>query len=268
MKYSNCKGVNGMATALITGATSGIGFAFAEELAKQKYNLILTGTKNDLYNVADNLHEKYKVQTKVFIERIDSEKQINTLIDFISGEDINILINNAGYGIRGSFFENNIDDYLKMVNLHNILLLRLTQYLGKKMVVQDSGIIVNISSDSAYLPIPGNAVYSGTKAFIKQFTECLALDLRAKESKVKVICVCPGMTKSKFHERMGSEQTNARHSVFLKFVPAEVVVQKTFKALQRGENIVITGGLNTRLQRNIYTLFRKTYYKVVIRMFS
>jgi len=97
------------------------------------------------------------------------------------------------------------------------------------MILRNNGLVINVSSDGAILPIPGNSVYSGTKAFLLKYTECLYLDLLAKKSNVKTIAVCPGFTKTEFHGKMGIEKEREKNKSVVKWSTPEDVVKRSIK---------------------------------------
>jgi len=256
-------------TALITGATSGIGLAYAKYFASLHYDLVITGTRNELNNVSQEIHREYAVTVFPIVKKIESLGDIEDLIKTISGKDIQVLVNNAGYGLKGLFFERPLNDYLEMINLHIILSLRLIKHIFPTMEKNNEGLIINVSSDAAYLPIPGNAVYSGTKAFIKQFTECLYLDIRKKDLKIKTIVVCPGLTRTNFHEKIHIPKEKQQNKGIIRWSTPENVVKKSMKDIEKGRAISITGGFSTSLQIFLYRILpKRVFYNIVLKMFD
>jgi short-subunit dehydrogenase len=203
--------------ALITGGTSGIGLAYARYFAARGYELILTGSRAELAGIARGLSAEFRVPVVPFILKIENEGDIDALLEFLGDSDIDVLVNNAGYGIRGAFFDGNVDDYLSMVNLHALLPMRLIARFLPAMLRKNEGIIVNLSSDSAYRSFPGNAVYAGTKAFVKQFGEVLFFDARRQGRAVKIISVCPGLTRTGFHGKLGMSAARQKNRGLLRW---------------------------------------------------
>lgn len=253
-----------MSWALITGATSGIGNQFAHYYAEKGYNLILTGTKDKIKNVADQLNNLYSVNVQCFIGDLSNEQEQTRLVEFIKDKEIEILVNNAGFGYNSFFDEGNITRYIAMIQLHNILAVRLISIILPKMRIKNKGTIINISSESAYAVIPKNAVYAATKAFLKQFSKGLYIDLY--NSEIKVVAVCPGHTKTNFHSNMGIDKQR-KSDKSIKWDTPELVVKETIKALNKNKCICITG---KQAKKHIFLNFImpfKKYCKAVLKKY-
>jgi len=258
-----------MSKVLITGATSGIGLAYAKYYASNNYDLILTGTKETLLIIAKEIENEFSVKVKIIIKTINNEKDVDEIIKLISNEEIEILVNNAGYGIKGLFFNNDIEDYIRMINLHLILTLKLTSHCINKMLIKNIGLVINVSSDGAILPIPGNSVYSGTKAFLLKYTECLYLDLLAKKSNVKTIVVCPGFTKTEFHGKMGIEKDRVKNKSVVKWSTPQDVVERSVKDINKNKIVSFAGGNNSKMQMLLYKILpKRIFYNIVVKKFG
>lgn len=161
--------------ALITGATSGIGAAFARKLANQNYDLILTGRREEKINsLAEELRNQYKVKVEVIIAELSDDATVNALVTKIKNLDnLEILINNAGFGVGGKFFQEDITPYEKMISVHVTATMKLTHAALPKMLAQKKGVIINVSSIVGFFPWMRSIVYAATKAFINLFTEAL-----------------------------------------------------------------------------------------------
>jgi hypothetical protein len=193
-------------TACITGATSGIGAAFARRFAKQGYDLIITGRrKEEIEFLSNTLSKDNGINVKVIIAELSDAEQLDLLVEKI-GEitHLEVLVNNAGFAIESAFHEENFLTYEVMLKVHNLALIKLCHIVLPNMVSNGKGTIINVSSLGAFAPLPLNAVYSPSKAFIISFTESIYLELHG--TGVKVQALCPGMTITHFHERMGYDK--------------------------------------------------------------
>jgi len=231
--------------ALITGASSGIGEAFARQLTARGYDLCITGRRRDkLESIAMELSEDHKVTVDVIIGDLATEEGISSLEEWIkSHPSITMLINNAGFGTRRFFANNPSDKYSAMIKVHAVALMRLTSAVLPAMLKAKQGAIINVSSITAFLPLAGNAVYSGTKSFINSFTQALSYEL--KNSGVKVQVLVPGFTYSDFHKRPDYSNQNAYSSVpKILWMKAEDVAITSLRALERNQLFCIPGFIN------------------------
>lgn len=184
---------------LITGASSGIGKAFCELLAKEKYNLVLVARRKTLLEeLAHTLEKQSKINVKIISTDLTKEKDLKQVINFISKNFIDLLINNAGFGTHYEFASGNLKKELEMIDLHCKATLQLIFACLPEMKKRKQGEIINVSSGAAFLPMPYMATYAATKSFILHFGIALAEEL--KPYKIKVLTLCPGMTKTEFQE--------------------------------------------------------------------
>ena len=187
---------------LVTGASKGLGKALAEELAKRGANLVLVArSKPALETMAEALRHRHGVRVEVIdadLSSLDAPGRItDTLVTL--GIELDLLVNNAAVGHSGSFLSRPIREELEpvMVNVHSLV--ALTHILGNRMVSRGRGGIINISSDSAFQPLPYNATYAATKSFVLMFSEAIAEEL--KVSGVKVMVAIPGATATDFFDQ-------------------------------------------------------------------
>lgn len=231
--------------ALITGASSGIGEAFARQLAERGYDLCITGRRSEnLESIAAELRGKHKVNVQVIVADLSTEDGMDTLVTWIrSNPSISLLVNNAGFGARGLFANKPPEKYVEMVTVHVTAAVRLTSAVLPAMIQAKQGAIINVSSVTAYLPLAGNAVYSGTKSFLNSFSEALAFEL--KNTGVKVQLLAPGFTYSDFHKRPDYAKLNTYSSIpkFM-WMKAEDVVRISLRALDKNKLHCIPGTLN------------------------
>jgi short-subunit dehydrogenase len=226
--------------AVITGASSGIGMAFARKLAAS-HNLLLVARREERLNeLAAQITKDSGAVVTVLRADLTNEEDLSIVADKIAGEsNLDLLINNAGFGTMGLFWEAGIKGQEQMHRLHVMATVRLTHAGLGKMVRSNSGGIINVASVSAFFRVSGNASYAATKSWITSFTEGLYLELKSVHSAVKVQALCPGFTYSEFHDLMHVDRESLAPSLF--WLRAEDVVDESLRALQLGKLFVIPG---------------------------
>ncbi len=250
-------------TAVITGATSGIGASYAEFYAKKGYNLIITGRRiKEITLLTYKLEKKYKINIDINILDFSDKELVDKFINKISNKKIDVLINNAGFGYNSLFNESDILIYEKMIETHITVPTKLTRAVLPNMIKRNQGTIINISSDGIYLLIPKNSVYAGSKAFLKTFTETLSLELANTNINVQV--VIPGLTKTSFHQKIGMDTSKQKNKGLMRWMEPNKVVEISMKKLHKNKIICIPGFLNNLIIRIVNILPRKLYYKFII----
>lgn len=216
---------------LITGASSGIGRDMAIYLGSKGYDLILVARdKKKLEEV------KNKINTKVEIIAMDLGDINNCykLYDMVKDKNIEILINNAGFGLIGPFNESNISKELDMIDLNIKALHVLTKLFISDFIKMDSGYILNVSSSAAFQPGPLMATYYSTKAYVYNLTLALYEELRHINSNVKISCLCPGPVDTNFNNVAGCEFK-------IKSLPSDFVARYAIKKMFKGKLLIIPG---------------------------
>ncbi|PLW99526.1 MAG: short-chain dehydrogenase [Marinilabiliales bacterium] len=230
-------------TALITGATSGIGKSFAYKLAEKGYHLILVGRRElELNSVANDLKETYKVHVDVMVGDLSLAKFRKSIAQKIkSNSSVDFLVNNAGFGIDHDFFQIKVKDLRSMVMTHDMATIELTHAVLPGMLKRKKGRIINVSSLGAFIPGFTRSLYLATKSFIHYFTKALSIEL--KPHGIKVQSLCPGMTLTDFHDR---DKTNAikENSKFLNYMMPDKVAKISLHSLENGKTICIPGFIN------------------------
>lgn len=227
-------------TALVTGASSGIGAEYARRLAAKGYDLILVARRKDrLAALADDLKTSHGVEAEVLAADLTEEAGLREVEERISrAAGLEFLVNNAGFGTRGLFFQADVEGQDRMHRLHVLATVRLSHAALAGMVARGNGILVNVSSVAAFGQSPGNAGYCATKAWMNRFTEGLSLDLAAIGSPVKVQALCPGYTRTEFHHAMGIGRDHVPSGWW---TSAEDVVDASLRGLARGKTVVVPG---------------------------
>ena len=227
-------------TALVTGASSGIGEAFVKRLASEGYDLILVARrKGRLEKLAEELKASHRVAAEVLAADLTEDADLRKVEERIArAGDLAFLVNNAGFGTRSLFFETDVEGQDRMHRLHVLAALRLCHAALPGMVARGMGCLVNVSSVAAFGQSPGNAGYCASKAWMNSFTEGLHVDLASIGSPVKVQALCPGYTLTEFHDVSGIGRDHVPKSWWMS---AEYVVGASMQGLARGKLVVVPG---------------------------
>lgn len=229
---------------LITGASSGIGEALARLGARRKHDLVLVARREEVLDkLAAELTHENGISVEVIAVDLTDEKGCARVTSRLSRGDIDVLINNAGFGSSGPFCELDIENEINEIDLNIGALVTLTHAAVVPMVEKGYGTIVNVSSIASYQPMTGNAVYGATKAFVTSFSHALREEL--SESGVNVMIVCPGLTVSEFHERSKwYDSTKDESYPSILWQSSAEVAQATFRGIDHQHGVVIPGITN------------------------
>jgi len=231
-----------MKATLITGASSGIGEAFARRLAAEGHNLVLVArSEKKLAKICDQLMADHEILAHyVAIDLNDYQADLRLFKETEHhGIEVEWLINNAGFGSMGDFSELDIERELEMISLNVMALVALTHRYLEKMRARKSGTIINVSSTAGFQPIPFMATYAATKSFVTSFSEAIAEENRPHG--IRVLALCPGATETNFFNASKIE-----HPVKVKGTQTpEEVVEAALEGLERGKMRVISGWVNS-----------------------
>ena len=255
MEFSNT-------TALVTGASGGIGEEFAVQLARRGAHLVLVARRAEkLEALRQTLTARHPgivvdivtADLSVPGSGADVEAEVRTL-----GRSIDVLINNAGIGLHGKFVDQEPEPNAAQIQLNCGTLVDLTARFLPAMVERRQGVVLNVASTAAFQPTPGMAVYGAPKAFVLSYTEALWQECRG--TGVKILALCPGATQTEFFDRTGEQfLTDGRQS-------AEQVVDNAFSALDKSDPTVISGFRNALLASGYRIAPRKLLLAVSERM--
>ncbi len=231
-------------TAFITGASSGIGAAFARALAGAGYNLVLVARREErLRALADELQQGCPVKVEVLAADLSDPVDVERVaVRIAEVPDLDLLINNAGFGTGGDFATLDIRREINMIRLHVEASVALTHAALPGMIARNRGGIINTSSIASLLPMPGNATYGSTKAYLNFFTE--SLDAELAGSGVRVEALLPGFTYSEFHDVMPVDRGLIPGFLWM---PADEVARAGLQGLHEGRKMVIPGLVNQLL---------------------
>jgi len=227
--------------AIVTGASAGIGAAFAERLARDTYDLILVARRRDrLDELAEKLARTHEVRVDVLAADLTTSDGLRKVEARIAAEPaLELLVNNAGFGTNGAFADLDRDGEEEEVRLNVLALLRLTHAAVGAMKARGHGSVINVSSLASFQPAPFNATYGATKAFVNSFTQGVAEELRG--TGVRLQLLCPGFTRTEFQEVAGVRTEDIPAFAWMS---AEAVVDVSLDALRKGDLVVIPGAGN------------------------
>ena len=233
-----------MAHALITGASKGIGKCIAEELAMRGYNLLLTSRSEELLKeVSSHLSHTYNVVVNYLVVDLSNHKSVEQLYLWCKSNNfnVNILVNNAGYGLSGKFEKYPLEQNLDMMQVNMVSPIQLCHLLLPILRNQTKSYILNVASSAAYQPVPGLSIYAASKSFILNFSRGLRQEL--KNSNVSVSCVCPGPTDTDFIIRanVGQRGLKVAHRVNLS---PQRVAKIAINGMFAGKAEIVTGFRN------------------------
>jgi uncharacterized protein len=252
-------------TVLVTGGANGIGYELACIFAKDGYNLVLVDRdEQKLLEVTEKFKSKFDGNVKFIVKDLSISTSPLEIFTELQQESINIdvLVNNAGFGTIGFFNDTNLEDELGMLQVNLVSLTHLTKLFLKDMVKQGEGKILNVASTAAFQPGPLMAVYFATKAYILSFSEAISNELNG--TGVSVTVLCPGPTASAFHERTGMADTILVKNK--KMMDAKTVAKVGYHGLMNNRTIVIPGMKNLILSKSVRFFPRKLVTQFVRNM--
>ena len=236
-------------TALVTGPTAGIGRSFAVTLAERGYDLVLVARdRGRLDELAADLRRRFGVDVEVLPADLADRVALATVEDRVAdaSRPVDLLVNNAGFGHRRPFSDNDVEEELAMLDVLVTAVLRVTHAAVRPMVARGSGAIINVSSVAGFLR---RGTYGAAKAYVTSFTEWL--DVTYRDRGVRAMALCPGFVKTEFHQRMGVRRDSAPGWMWL---DANRVVRDALDDLERGKSLSVP----TRRYRALVALARYT----------
>jgi hypothetical protein len=228
---------------LITGASAGIGREFARQLADRAQSIVLLARRTErLAQLRQELlNRKPNLEVHIFAVDVGDQAQIQSLVESLGRDkiDVDLLINNAGLGDAGVFATSDPTRNEQMLLVNVMALTSLTRHLLPQMIAKRHGGILNVSSSAGFLPIPGDAVYAASKAYVTSFSEALRAELRG--TGVSVCALCPGPVQTEFQDVARRQGVRSRLGPKFVVVPVEQVVRDALAALEADRPLVIPG---------------------------
>ena len=244
MPRAGAQADNGRPLAVVTGATAGIGKVFCERLAARGYDLIVVARDgNRLEAMKQDLEKRHGIGVEVFPADLTIDTDVSLLAERLSRSgNLALLVNNAGFGAIGTLANASPSRQEAMIQLHVMTPMRLTQAALPVLLQNGRGAIVNVSSVASFIYSAGNVNYCATKAYLTSFSEGLAAELAG--TGVKVQALCPGFTRTEFHQRMELDVNDIAPGMWMS---AESVVDSSLRNLDRGWPVVCIPGVRYKL---------------------
>ena len=251
--------------ALVTGAASGLGLEFSRLLASDGFNLIMVDYDQPGLAVAkDSIEKDFKIEIEDHVIDLGKAGAAETIWSHIEKRKIDVLINNAGFGLYGTFTETDWQLEESMINLHVLTVTHLTKLVLKDMVERGSGRIMNTSSLAAFQPGPLMSVYYASKAYILSFSEALAREV--KGTGVTVALFAPGWFKTNFQKTTALNSNVEESEAKLHTATAEKVANKAYKAMMAGKTLVIPGFNNKLMSLAPNIIPRRVMTRIIHRI--
>ncbi len=246
-------------TAIVTGASAGIGEEFARQLKKQGYNVVIVARRKDrLERLASEIGGAEIIEAD-----LSKPEGVAAVIKRIDDYDVTMLVNNAGFGINGVFGEVPVERELEELDLNIRALTHLTHAALQQMKTRKNGTIINVASTGAFQPVPYMSTYAATKAYVLSFSE--GVHEEAKKYGVTVTCLCPGGTRTEFQQVAGVNEASLPRGSFMMPGP---VVKAALDGARKGRGIVVPGMINKTTANLNRVLPRSSVRKIAGRMFK
>lgn len=227
-------------TALVTGASSGIGLEIARELARRGHPLVLVARRLDrLEELGAELREAHGVEVRVLAQDLSEPDAAEALHAQLEGAPVGVLVNNAGFGLQGRFVDMEPERLAQMLRLNVVALTELTWRFTREMQARGQGHVLQVASAAAFLPSPYVSAYAASKHYVKAFSEALRFELRG--SGVSVTTLYPGITRTEFNAVAGAETPALMR---LSVLDADAVARLGVEGMMRGRRAVIPGFIN------------------------
>ncbi|MDX8360466.1 MULTISPECIES: SDR family oxidoreductase [Bacillaceae] len=250
---------------LITGASGGIGFELAHLFAKDNHNVLLIArNEQKLNDLANDLMKTYNIKAKVLSKDLSNPESPQQIYDYCENEkiDVEVLVNNAGFGSFGFFAETDINKELELIQVNITALTYLTKLFLPQMVNRKSGKILNVASTASFQPGPYLSNYSASKAYVLSLSEAIANEVEGTGVSVSVLC--PGPTETGFQS--AADMDHSKNFTGGKVMDVKSVAIAGYEGLQKGKTVIIPGLMNRIMATSVRFGPRKLIPKIVRRM--
>ncbi len=225
--------------ALITGASSGLGYDMAHVLSEKGYDIIAVARREDRLK---KLKEELKTDVEIVLCDVTDVEACKDLVKY--ADDIDIFINNAGFGVFGEFLETDLDKELKMLDTNARAVHILTKLITEKFAARNHGYILNVASIAAFFPGPLFAAYYASKAYVLRLSQSISEELRQRKSKVKISTLCPGPVHTEFEEMANVSFGNGKEKISkLVILESRPVAEYAIKKMFSGKEVIVPGAL-------------------------
>lgn len=252
--------VSSRPVALVTGASAGLGREFAIQLARRGYDLVIVARDEErLRSLATELQHTTGIAVEVLHADLTKDGDVSAVVDRIDHGPLDVLVNNAGFGTRGTMAKTSREGQEAMLRVHVLAMHRLTQAAVQRMVPAGRGSIVNVASVASWLISPGNINYNSTKAWQRVYSEGLALELHGKG--VYVQALCPGYTHTEFHQRGGMNKKSVPGWWWMN---ADRVVKESLDAMENRRPVVVVPGAGYKVAALIVRFMPRWCWRLLI----
>ncbi|MGL5245661.1 MAG: SDR family NAD(P)-dependent oxidoreductase [Sarcina sp.] len=251
---------------VITGATSGIGKEFAIQLAQKGYDLLITGRRvKELEKSVKEIKMKTNVNVESYIVDLAINNELEKFIKYIEEkQNIEFLVNNAGHGAERAFTEDSYNNQLEMINVHIIATVHLCHSIIKIMKRNKKGHIINVSSMASFNSFPSSAMYCSTKAFLTNFSQSLAMEVKRDNINVQVLC--PGFTRTYFHSRLNMDEKKLKNKGLIRWMTTDKVVKESLDNIEKDLKVIVIPGISNKIVYQLSRFIPKSiYYKFAIK---
>lgn len=248
--------------AVVTGATSGIGKEFSRRLAEKGYDLIVVGRREKLLEkVALDIEKDFNVKVETKILDLANNEKLDAFIKYIKEKDIEFLVNNAGHGAKDTFTRDELSSQVEMINVHILASVKLCHVVAEKMKQRKKGYIINLSSIASFNSFPTSGMYCATKGFLTSFSQSLALEL--DEYNIRVQALCPGFTRTDFHEKLKMDENRLKNKGVVKWMTPREVVSISLDNINKRLKVIVVPGLGNKIMCTASRFSPKfIYYKI------